>query len=121
MEVFHGQQIREARFEPTGFGQCLTLGAMAIATRVVSDALVATRIALLNMSTQAGSPTALDGAHYAPLLWRQRVRESEVVPVLAEDVGHLQRWSHAYDRSSSTLRARNSSGLGAARTALAET
>jgi hypothetical protein len=51
--------------------------------------LVATRITLLNMSAQAGGATALDGAHHAPLLWRQRVRESEVVPVLAEDVGHL--------------------------------
>jgi hypothetical protein len=62
---------------------------MAIAARVVSDALVATRVALLNMSTQTGGPTALDGAHHAPLLWQQRVRESKVVPVLAEDVGHL--------------------------------
>jgi hypothetical protein len=68
---------------------------MAIATRVVSDALVATRIALLDMSAQAGGPTALNGAHHAPLLWQQRVRESEIVTVLAEDVGHLQRWSHA--------------------------
>jgi hypothetical protein len=68
---------------------------MPIATRVVSDALVATRIALLNMSAQGCGATALDGAHHATLLWRQCVRESEVVPVLAEDVGHLQRWSHA--------------------------
>jgi hypothetical protein len=62
---------------------------MAIATRVVSNALVATGIALLNMSAQTGGATALDGAHHAPLLWQQRVCESEVVPVLAEDVGHL--------------------------------
>jgi hypothetical protein len=68
---------------------------MTIATRVVSYALVATRIALLNMSAQACGPTLLNGTHHATLLWRQRVRESEVVPVLAEDVGHLQRWSHA--------------------------
>jgi len=68
---------------------------MAIATRVVSDALVATRVALLNMSAQAGGPTTLNGAHHATLLWRQRVCESEIVTVLAEDVGHLQRWSHA--------------------------
>jgi hypothetical protein len=68
---------------------------MAIATRVVSDALVATRIALLNMSAQTGGPTLHDGAHHAPLLWRQRVREAKVVTVLTENVGHLQRWTHA--------------------------
>jgi len=62
---------------------------MTITTRVVSDALVATRITLLNMSAQGGGPTALDRAHHATLLWRQRMRESEVVPVLAEDIGHL--------------------------------
>jgi hypothetical protein len=68
---------------------------MPITTRVVSDALVATRIALLNMSAQGCGPTTLDGAHHTTLLWRQRVCESEVVAVLAKDVGHLQRWSHA--------------------------
>jgi len=62
---------------------------MTIATRVISDTLVATRITLLNMSAQGGGPTALNSAHHAPLLWQQRLREGEVVPVLAEDVGHL--------------------------------
>jgi len=62
---------------------------MAIATRVVSDALVATRIALLNMSAQGCGSTALNGAHHATLLWRQRMREANVMPVLAEDIGHL--------------------------------
>src|ERR1051326_1025944 len=71
---------------------------MTIATRVVSDALVATRITLLNMSAQAGSTTLLNGAHHAPLLWRQRMRETKVIRVLAEDVGHLERRSHALRR-----------------------
>jgi hypothetical protein len=62
---------------------------MTIATRVVSDALVATRVTLLNMSAQGGGPTALNRAHHAPLLWQQPMREAEIVPVLAEDVGHL--------------------------------
>jgi hypothetical protein len=62
---------------------------MTIATRVVSDALMATRIALLNMSAQGCGATALNRAHHATLLWRQRMRESKVVPVLAEDIGHL--------------------------------
>src|ERR1041384_6692873 len=102
MEVFHRQQIRETRLEPARFRQRLTLGAMAIATRVIRDALVAARIALLNMSAQGCGPTALDGAHDSTLLWRQRVRESEVVPALAKDVGHLQRRSHPQRRSAST-------------------
>jgi len=62
---------------------------MAIATRVVGDALVATRITLLNMSAQAGSTTLFNSARHATLLWRQLMRESEVVTVLAEDIGHL--------------------------------
>jgi hypothetical protein len=57
--------------------------------------LVAARIALLNMSAQGCGPTALNGAHHATLLWQQRVCESEIVTVQAEDIGHLQRWSHA--------------------------
>src|SRR5215216_6628022 len=121
MKVLDRQKIIEAGLQPPSFRERLTLGAMTIATRIVSDALVATGIALLNMSAQGCGPTTLKGAHHAPLLWQQRVLESEVVTVLAEDIGHLQRWSHAYDCSSSTPRARNSSGLGAARTALAET
>jgi hypothetical protein len=68
---------------------------MAITTRIVCDALVATRIALFNMSAQGCGTTLLNGAHHATLLWQQRVLESEIVTVLAEDVGHLQRWSHA--------------------------
>lgn len=62
---------------------------MAIATRVISYALMAAPIALLNMSAQGCGTTTLDGAHDLTLLWRQRVCKSEVVPVLAEDVGHL--------------------------------
>jgi hypothetical protein len=62
---------------------------MAIAARVVSDTLVATRITLFDMSAQAGSTTLLNGAHHATLLWQQRMHEAKGVTVLAEDIGHL--------------------------------
>jgi len=62
---------------------------MTIATRVVSDTLLPTRIALLNMSAEGCGPATLNSAHHAPLLWQQRMRESKVRPVLTEDVGHL--------------------------------
>jgi hypothetical protein len=45
--------------------------------------LVAARVALLNMTAQGCGTTPFDGTHDSTLLWRQRVRESEIVPVLA--------------------------------------
>ena len=91
MEVGHRQQVREARFQPARFSHCLALRTMAIATRVISNPLVAARVALLHMSAQHGGPALLDGLHNAALLGRQRLRPAEVSSVLAEDVGHLDR------------------------------
>jgi hypothetical protein len=60
-------------------------------TRCKSNLLqrIGSRIALLNMSAEAGSTTLLNGAHHATLLWQQRMHEAKGVTVLAEDIGHL--------------------------------
>src|SRR3989442_14251315 len=94
---------------------------MTIATRVVRDALVTARVTLVHMTAEHAGTTDFNSAHHPPLLWRQRMGEPEAGPVPAEDVGHLQRWSHAQKRSAWTGYARRSSGLSVARTVLAET
>ncbi len=73
------------------------------------------------MTAEQAGTTNLNRAHHTTLLWRQRVGEPKVVAVLAEDVGHLQRWSHAQKLEALTGYARSSSGLSVARTVLAET
>jgi len=44
------------------------------------------------MTTQHAGATDFYGLHHAPLLWQQRIALAEVVSVLAQDVGHLERW-----------------------------
>jgi hypothetical protein len=89
MEILHWQEVSQARFEPAGFRQRLTLRAMTIATRVVRDALVTTGVTLVHMTAEHAGTTDFNRAHHPPLLWRPRVGEPEVGTVLAEDVGHL--------------------------------
>ena len=83
-------------FEPLRAGERLALWAMPVAARVVSDALMATRIALLDMSAERGGTTQLDGAHHTPLDTTESVGMS--LPVLrsaaAKDVRHLERRAH---------------------------
>src|SRR6267143_322894 len=121
MEILDRQEVRHPRLKPADFGQRLALRAMTIATRVVGDAFVTTSVTLVHMTAEHAGTTDFNSAHHPPLLWRQRVGEPEVGPVLAEDVVHLQRWSHAQKRSALTGYARSSSGLSVARTVFAET
>jgi hypothetical protein len=58
---------------------------------------------LLKMSAQSCGSTAFDGPHDASLLWRQRVRQAELITVLTKDVGHLQRRPQLQQRPASTL------------------
>jgi hypothetical protein len=65
---------------------------MAIAATVEGDALVATGIALLNVATQSGCTTLLDGIHDASLTGAQRRYMAFTVerPDLAKDVRHFE-------------------------------
>jgi hypothetical protein len=121
--VRRGKQFGLARLEPPGFGERLTLGALAVAAGVVGVSLRAARIAYVDVAAQEGSPAEFDGAHGMMLLERH---ESAVdLPIgraaLAEDVGHFQgRPGHGSAGSSGRL-AGDSKGLGAAQTVLRET
>ena len=42
MEVFHREQLGRTLVEPLGTGGCLAAGAVAVAARVVGDALLST-------------------------------------------------------------------------------
>jgi hypothetical protein len=83
MEIGHGQKVGETCFDPTPLGQRLTLGTMAVATGVVSDALIAARVALLEVTTQHTGATDFNSTHHAPLLWQQRKALAKVLTVLA--------------------------------------
>src|SRR5438067_2324696 len=121
MKVGHRQQIGQPRFQPLGLGQRLALGTVAIATRVVRDALPTTGVTPVEMTAEHAGAARFNSAHHAPLLWRQRMRGAKRGPMLAADVGHLQRWPrHQWGASLSTW-ARSSSGLGVARTVCVET
>src|SRR6266404_1069711 len=79
--------------KPLGTGQRLTLWAVAIAARVVRDALVAAGIALLDVAAERCRATPLNRRHDTTLRCRQRsaVLLTIGVTVAAEHVRHFRR------------------------------
>ena len=67
VEVWHCEELGSAVFEPFGARQGLALWAVAIAARVVRDALVAAGIALLDVAAEGGRATLFDRRHDATL------------------------------------------------------
>jgi hypothetical protein len=67
MEVWHGEELGSPAIKPLGAGQRLALWAVAIAARVVKDALVTTGLALLDMAAKRGRTTPFDRRHHATL------------------------------------------------------
>src|ERR1700674_4748526 len=82
------EQLGLAIFEPLGARERLALGAGAMATAVIGDALMAAAVALLDMATEGGSATAFDGAHGAqlPPAERRGMRLPVNGPAVAEHV-----------------------------------
>jgi len=70
MEVRHDEELGSSVVKPLGTGQQLALRAVAIAARVVRDALVATGIALLDMAAERSRATPFDRRHHATLRGR---------------------------------------------------
>jgi hypothetical protein len=93
MEVLDGQQFAFAPLDPLGARCVLALRAMAIAARVVADALMATVAAALHMPAQGGGPAGFNGPHHPQLIQRQAAALPVPGPMTAEDVGHFQRWA----------------------------
>ena len=97
MEVLDlGKQLGLPAFEPLRAGERLALGTMPIAARVVGDALMATRVALLDMAAECGGAAQFDRAHHAPLDATEPPGMG--LPILraaaAKDVRHLERRTH---------------------------
>jgi hypothetical protein len=67
VEVGHGEEFGSSVVKPLGTRQGLALWAVAIAARVVADALVAAGIALLDMAAERCRATLLDRRHDATL------------------------------------------------------
>jgi len=67
VEVLGVEKLGATLLQPLGTGQRLALGAVPIATAVVTDALMVTAIALLDMTTKRGCSAQLDRTHDATL------------------------------------------------------
>jgi hypothetical protein len=87
VEVFDGEQLAVAGGEPALCGQALTLGAVAIPTRVVGEALGATRRADGPVSTEHGAAATGDGVQSAVLRAGQTMGATIRVAMSADDVG----------------------------------
>src|SRR5438552_3346527 len=67
MEIADRQQISLARGKPVPCGRALTLGTMAVATRVVGDPAVAAILAALDMAAESSRAATLDRRHHLEL------------------------------------------------------
>jgi hypothetical protein len=93
VEIFAREQFGRALLDPRGSGERLALRTVAIPTRVVGDALVATRVALLDVAAECSGAARFDGGHHALLRQREcwTAQGTIGVAVAAEDVRHLPR------------------------------
>jgi hypothetical protein len=96
VEVGYRQQFGLPLREPLGARQPLAFGTVTVATRVVSDARCAALIALIDMPPERRRPARRDGAHDASLDAPEMtgVCLSKRCAMAAEDIRHLQNWSH---------------------------
>src|SRR6478672_362727 len=92
VEIADRQQIGLAGREPILRRRALTLGAMAIAARVVGDAAVAAILAALDMPAERGRAALLDRRHdlELPQAHMSGIGPAPVGPVAMKDVGDLQ-------------------------------
>ena len=91
VEILGIEKFRTAILKPFGAGQRLALRAVAIATGVVSVALMAALIALFQMAAERCGSTKLDGCHDASLCCghRRAMLVSISFSIVAEYVRHL--------------------------------
>src|SRR6516165_3080333 len=118
MKVFHWEQIGGALVEPLGTGSGLAAGAVAVAARVVGDALVAATVALLDMSAQLGRAAADQVTQHAALLGggHLAVNVQEGGRVATQDVSQFQRFGRHGPWLPAVVALRKSSGLRVAAT-----
>jgi hypothetical protein len=105
------------RLEPLGSAGCLTLRAVAVATGLVEEFLVAAALTLFHVAAESGSPAARDVAENPSLKERRRLLGEIRSAVLPDDIGHFGPMSaHVPDSVS-----RRSMGLGVDWSALVAT
>jgi hypothetical protein len=92
VEVADVEKLRSTVVQPLGASQALALRTMPISTRVVTDALMSTVIALLDVTTKRCGSTFLDCTHDATLGARKRRAMVLAISftVAAEDIRHFQ-------------------------------
>jgi hypothetical protein len=92
VEVLGVQKLGLASFEPLSPGKRLAFWAMAIAAGVVSVALMAAVVTLLQMATENSSPADLDRSHDTALRHRQRSAMLLTIDfaVAAKHIRHLK-------------------------------
>ena len=113
VEVVDGQQFGSPVLHPFRGGAGLTLGAVAIAARVIRDPPMPAPVACLDMPAQGRGPAGRDVAQGAPLLRRERaaIPVEEGIAMSPNDLGHLEpRPGHG--RASPGRGASRSRGLG---------
>src|SRR5208337_3580251 len=92
MEIAGVEEIALPCCDPALASLRLTLGAVAIATRVVGDGLITAARALIAMATQGGGAAALNGTKGFELLKveARSIPLQEAIALHAQDVGHLE-------------------------------
>jgi hypothetical protein len=94
VEVLDVEKFGVTFLNPLGARQRLAFGAMAVAAGVIGIALMATLVALLEMTAQCRCAAHLDRAHDAPLRRGQRraMLFSIDFSVVAENIRYFQAW-----------------------------
>ena len=92
VEVAGGQEFAFPCRQPALARLCLTLGAVAIAARVVGDGLITATRASIAMPAEGGSAAALNGTKGFELLIikARSIPIQETIALHAENVGHLE-------------------------------
>jgi hypothetical protein len=85
--ILGGQQVFLLRFEPARLLEALALGAVAVATAVVRDSLVAAGVTFVDVTTPGCRPARRDVSDNARLLLAQ---SWEPIGIHSEDIGELQ-------------------------------
>jgi hypothetical protein len=93
MEVASRQEFLATRLQPLVAGGGLTLGAVSIPAGIVGDGAIPAAGTLIPMSTQGGSPAALDSRQHFQMLAGDpaTTRFNELLSRHPDEIGHLQR------------------------------
>ena len=89
VKVLHGQQFGSTPLQPLRPCQILTLGAVAVAAGVVTDALMSAVAALFHVPAKACRAALFDGAHQLVLMHGEAMLLAVTRSESAENVSHL--------------------------------